>query len=94
MIIHNMPRGSGKTTMMIEWLMEDNQRIMLVASKDIKTILGRAHPAVKEQICTPLEYSQRYFGTNREVGIDEVPLILQRTFGNVTKITLSADEEY
>ena len=96
MKIHNMPRDSGKTTMMIKWLEQDDQRVLLVSSVQERRMLQEAHPAVKGQIFTAGEWNFKrvYWSDSTEIGIDEVPLVLRRQYGNVTKITLSCNEEY
>lgn len=50
MILHDLPRRSGKTTMLLRRLEVDPSTVLLVPSYAMATYLWRDHPTLKERI--------------------------------------------
>jgi len=80
MNIDYSPRSGGKTTRAIEWLRQNEKRLLLVFSNEEENRLKIAYPDVKNQIVDWDSYMEaktrgQYF---EECSIDNIDLILQK----------------
>lgn len=103
MEIDYSPRGAGKTTRLIQWLSEDNRRILLTFSRSEAERLQATYDkedrlGFSQRICTFSDYIERRgiawrSGQNNEVGIDNADIILQTMIqDNLSLISVTKDE--
>lgn len=91
-----LPRAGGKTTRMVEWLLEDDRRVLIVPSEGaVAYVLSRVYdmdPGIdrarfaERRVFTPRRFQnarQAGFGfvSAREVGVDDLGQVLQQLLG-------------
>lgn len=81
-------RRTGKTTRLIEWLREDEGRVMITFSHMEENRLKREFPELSTQIVDWESYQNRYRQGRKikEVGIDNADMILQSMIPEQIKI--------
>jgi hypothetical protein len=72
-------RGSGKTTALIHWAMENQDRVIVAASvAEVQGIIHRC-PALKGRVINGMSQSIfQYQNSNVEFGIDNIDILLCR----------------
>lgn len=100
MRIYNMPRQSGKTTMLVNWLAESDNHILIVHSFAEADRIRREHPDVAGQIVGIDTVKSGFLRGhhNKVYAIDNLDLILPQLLGSwgneIGPITYTGDYSY
>ena len=90
-----LPRGEGKTTLMLTWLEYDPKRVLLAFSNNEAQALKKLRPDLKDRIMaytTWLNGKKYLLPEYRDVqiGIDNLDMVLTDMFGNLRRASISA----
>jgi hypothetical protein len=88
------PRGSGKTTRLIEWLRGDPKRVLITISHEHEKDLRQLYPELGMQIVGWESYRRKYRGGHiTEVAIDNADIILQKMIPEkIAIVTISSND--
>ena len=90
-------RQTGKTTKALDWLRDDEHRVLLVASQEAAASVSRQlSPEAKQRVhVVNGQMWAQGMPTGTEIGIDDLHLLLNRLLGlhfPITLVTATADE--
>lgn len=97
MKIYILPRQSGKTTKMIEWLRKDPKRIMITFSYENSKLLARQNPDLAGQFIDINSYMSDWHMRCRDVGgvavdnADEILQIILKT--RIEEMTMTSGDQ-
>lgn len=92
------PRQGGKTTRMVEWLREEQSRMLVTFSDKEARRLVELYPDLVNRIVTWREYvERRSFAWNKhpsKIAIDNADIILQMLCRDEIDVITISNEEY
>lgn len=99
MRIYNMPRQSGKTTMLIEWLATSGDHYLIVHSNAEAHRLKRDHPLLEDRILPVYSLISGHLRgmRNATIAIDNLDLVLPQLISmaiDIGPITYTGDYSY